>query len=311
MDISRAHARVTSSRAHRRLGDEPRARIDPTPPPDPDSDPDSDLLGIELDEWDLSPLDGERPTHSPPPTGWEDAQQPRLPAQVRRMAAASRKRSKPRPLSGYLATLFYVGKEIQREKDAERVRIAKAMPKAIEAALTAQRERMKRRKRVQAVCPNPVRGVRTFLANPVTRFWLGCNLCCTAFLFLVSRLSEEPHTPTRRASVRLSRPAVCVPTELLCLHGYALPSDAAAHLQVLVKRLPRLGRRRSSSVEPYGGTADGVDSALERLSTVGAPSTPPQPRPRRRRCSRAIVAAAAPLPRALAAALVCNMYVSV
>ena len=30
----------------------------------------------------------------------------------------------------------------------------------------------------------------------------------------------------------------------------------------------------------------------------------PQPRPRRRRCSRAIVAAAAPLPRALAAALV-------
>ena len=210
MDISRAHARVTSSRAHRRLGDEPRARIDPTPPPDPDSDPDSDLLGIELDEWDLSPLDGERPTHSPPPTGWEDAQQPRLPAQVRRMAAASRKRSKPRPLSGYLATLFYVGKEIQREKDAERVRIAKAMPKAIEAALTAQRERMKRRKRVQAVCPNPVRGVRTFLANPVTRFWLGCNLCCTAFLFLVSRLSEEPHTPTRRASVRLSRPAVCV-----------------------------------------------------------------------------------------------------
>ena len=217
MDISRAHARVTSSRAHRRLGDEPRARIDPTPPPDPDSDPDSDLLGIELDEWDLSPLDGERPTHSPPPTGWEDAQQPRLPAQVRRMAAASRKRSKPRPLSGYLATLFYVGKEIQREKDAERVRIAKAMPKAIEAALTAQRERMKRRKRVQAVCPNPVRGVRTFLANPVTRFWLGCNLCCTAFLFLVSRLSEEPHTPTRRASVRLSRPAVCV-------HRAPLPS---------------------------------------------------------------------------------------
>ena len=70
-----------------------------------------------------------------------------------------------------------------REKQREKQRVAAATPKNIEKALQEQRARNKRRKQATSICPNPVRGVRRFLRDPVTRFWLGCNICCTLFLF--------------------------------------------------------------------------------------------------------------------------------
>ena len=42
----------------------------------------------------------------------------------------------------------------------ERLKLAASAPKAIEEALRAQRERLKRRKCVKAVCPNPYRRAR-------------------------------------------------------------------------------------------------------------------------------------------------------
>ena len=48
-------------------------------------------------------------------------------------------------------------KAVLRAQDRERLKLAASAPKAIEEALRAQRERLKRRKRVKAVCPNPYR----------------------------------------------------------------------------------------------------------------------------------------------------------
>ena len=98
----------------------------------------------------------------------------------------------PKPTSntrlpgGFVASRMRAQKEIKREKDREELRLKAATPKAIEEALREQRERARRRKRVKAICPNPYRMVRAFLADPVTRFWLGCNLCCTFLMFFLS-----------------------------------------------------------------------------------------------------------------------------
>ena len=92
----------------------------------------------------------------------------------------------PRRPGGHLASAESARKAILRAQDRERLKLAASAPKAIEEALRAQLERLKRRKRVKAVCPNPYRRARNFLRDPVTRFWLGCNVCCMFFLFVGS-----------------------------------------------------------------------------------------------------------------------------
>ena len=69
------------------------------------------------------------------------------------------------------------------------------MPKFVDNALREQRNRNKRRRKVQATC-SPIRRVRQFLADPVTRFWLGCNICCFGSLFVVSILFLSLIYPT-------------------------------------------------------------------------------------------------------------------
>lgn len=88
-----------------------------------------------------------------------------------------------RRLGGHVAAKYYGEKRAVREREREKQRVAAATPKNIEKVLQEQRARSKRRKKTVSMCPNPVRGVRRFLANPVTRFWLGCNVCCVLFLF--------------------------------------------------------------------------------------------------------------------------------
>lgn len=88
-----------------------------------------------------------------------------------------------RRLGGHVAAAYYGQRRAVREKQREKQRVADATPKNIEKALQEQRARNKRRKQAASICPNPVRGVRRFLRDPVTRFWLGCNICCTFFLF--------------------------------------------------------------------------------------------------------------------------------
>ena len=88
-----------------------------------------------------------------------------------------------RRLGGHVAAAYYGQRRAVREKEREKQRVAAATPKNIEKALQEQRARSKRRKQAVSICANPVRGVRRFLRDPVTRFWLGCNICCTLFLF--------------------------------------------------------------------------------------------------------------------------------
>ena len=94
----------------------------------------------------------------------------------------------PGRLGGFIASRNYAQRAISRESHKEKLRLAAATPKAVEAALKEQRERARRRKRVKTICPNPVSSARHFLANPVTRFWLGCNLCFTICIFVGSFL---------------------------------------------------------------------------------------------------------------------------
>ena len=91
-----------------------------------------------------------------------------------------------RRLGGHVAAAYYGQRRAIREREREKQRIAAATPKNIEKALQEQRARSKRHKKTVSMCPNPVRSVRKFLADPVTRFWLGCNLFCILFLFTLS-----------------------------------------------------------------------------------------------------------------------------
>ena len=91
-----------------------------------------------------------------------------------------------RRLGGHVAAAYYGQRRAIREREREKQRIAAATPKNIEKALQEQRARSKRHKKTVSMCPNPVRSVRKFLADPVTRFWLGCNLFCVLFLFTLS-----------------------------------------------------------------------------------------------------------------------------
>lgn len=90
--------------------------------------------------------------------------------------------NKPR-LGGHVASKYYAEKRAMRERELDKQRVAAATPKNIEKALQEHRARSRRRGKTVSIFPNPVRGVRSFLADPVTRFWLGCNLCCTFTLF--------------------------------------------------------------------------------------------------------------------------------
>lgn len=106
-------------------------------------------------------------------------------------------------LGGSMASRHYAGLRIAKENKRERQQIEDNLPKNIELRLRAQRERrFTRRKRGPlSRIPNPMRKIRSFLADPVTRFWLGCNICTVFMLFTLAVRSSEPHTrrPVRRA----------------------------------------------------------------------------------------------------------------
>jgi hypothetical protein len=104
------------------------------------------------------------------------------------MEDTGRRGPRARKLGGHLASLAQGAKELERERERERRNIVARTPQNIEKALREQAERFRHRRRVKAVCPNPYRHVRSFLADPVTRFWLGCNMCCFIALFVGSIL---------------------------------------------------------------------------------------------------------------------------
>ena len=93
-----------------------------------------------------------------------------------------------RALGGHIANAYYGRRDATRDKVRDENRIREAQPKFIEAALKEQRNRLRSRRREKSICPDPVRAIRRFLRDPVTRFWLGCNLCCFGSLFLISFL---------------------------------------------------------------------------------------------------------------------------
>lgn len=95
-----------------------------------------------------------------------------------------------RRLSGSNASRHYAAKRADREKEREKLRIEQSTPKAIENMLKTarQQQRQSRRKGPVGNLPNPVAAARSFVANPVTRFWLACNLCLLLVLFAGSVL---------------------------------------------------------------------------------------------------------------------------
>ena len=93
-----------------------------------------------------------------------------------------------RRLSGSNATRYYAAKRAEREKEREKLRIEQSTPKAIENMLKTARQRQSRRKGPVANLPNPVTAARSFVANPVTRFWLACNVSLLLVLFAGSVL---------------------------------------------------------------------------------------------------------------------------
>jgi hypothetical protein len=151
---------------------------------DEGSDDDEFGGGIEMrpprrlaDDYDDDDSDDERdgtPLRRPPRAAFEiDA--PRPPP-------------KPRRLGGHVASAHYARKRHERDLRLDKLRVAAATPKAVEAALREQSARNKRRRKVKALCPSPLGAVQRFLGDPVTRFWFGCNVCCTLMLFLMTAL---------------------------------------------------------------------------------------------------------------------------
>ena len=116
------------------------------------------------------------------------------------VTSSTSKRKRPtgisgRPLGGFVANAYYGRRDAERDQVRDERRVNEAMPKYIESVLKEQRNRMRRRRKVQATC-SPIRRVRRFIADPVTRFWLGCNLCCFGSLFLMSFLFMTLLYPT-------------------------------------------------------------------------------------------------------------------
>lgn len=91
-------------------------------------------------------------------------------------------------IGGHLASQMFARRQIERDQSREKLRVAAAMPKNIEKRLADQRARGKRgsgARGSRSCCPNPVRAVRQFMTDPVTRFWLGCNVFCILLLLLI------------------------------------------------------------------------------------------------------------------------------
>ena len=87
-----------------------------------------------------------------------------------------------RRLTGANASRHYASKRVERDQALEKQRQQQNTPKAIEAMLKAARTRPRRRGPLSRL-PNPVAKARRFLADPVTRFLLGCNVCAVLTLF--------------------------------------------------------------------------------------------------------------------------------
>ena len=94
---------------------------------------------------------------------------------------------RPMRISGRNASRYYAHKGIERDQAREKLRQEENTPKAIEKTLKEYRARPHRRGPL-ARCPNPLAAARSFLADPVTRFWLGCNVCTVLILFTSSVL---------------------------------------------------------------------------------------------------------------------------
>ena len=109
-------------------------------------------------------------------------------SRLQRLTRIERLRYSGRALGGHIANAYYGRRDATRDKVRDENRIREAQPKFIEAALKEQRNRLRSRRREKSICPDPVRAIRRFLRDPVTRFWLGCNLCCFGSLFLISFL---------------------------------------------------------------------------------------------------------------------------
>jgi hypothetical protein len=137
---------------------------------------------------------------APASTGFEGVEM-HAPAAVRRSTRAQNKDDDDelpslklldesgRRLSGSNASRYYAAKRAEREKEREKLRIEQSTPKAIENMLkTARQQRQSRRKGPVGNLPNPIAAARSFVANPVTRFWLACNLCLLLVLFAGSVL---------------------------------------------------------------------------------------------------------------------------
>lgn len=91
-----------------------------------------------------------------------------------------------RRLGGFIASRYYTERAIQRDQERQRLRLKEAEPKYIEKVLADQRARIRSRaaSRTKKGLPSPVRAVRRFLRDPVTRFWLVCNLFCAVLVFV-------------------------------------------------------------------------------------------------------------------------------
>ena len=90
-------------------------------------------------------------------------------------------------MSGRNASRYYAAKRVERDQEREKLRQEQSTPKAIEKMLKDVRSRPRRRGPVSS-CPNPISIAHSFLADPVTRFWLVCNLCTVIILFTGSVL---------------------------------------------------------------------------------------------------------------------------
>lgn len=91
-------------------------------------------------------------------------------------------------LTGRNASRFYAAKRVERDQEQEKLRQEANTPKAVEATLKAERARRATRRSAVSRLPNPISATRRFLSDPVTRFWLGCNLCTVVMLFVGSVL---------------------------------------------------------------------------------------------------------------------------
>ena len=85
-------------------------------------------------------------------------------------------------LSGRNASRYFASLSAHREQEKERLRQEQNTPKAVERMLKEMRSRPRRRIPLSRL-PNPIIAAQSFLADPVTRFWLGCNICVTMFIF--------------------------------------------------------------------------------------------------------------------------------